>query len=82
MPYDFPTAVAGSPEEPWRGQRKAEPLQRKTLSVFEATQVLGISKWTLYDLIRRNELKTIKLGARRLILMDEIDALIERKRYG
>jgi excisionase family DNA binding protein len=80
MPNFFPTTSAGPSEDPWPGRRKAEPLQKKTLSVSEATQVLGVSKWTLYDLIRRNEMKTIKLGARRLILMDEIDALLERMR--
>jgi excisionase family DNA binding protein len=78
MSYDSPTSADDSSEDQWPGRRKAEPLQRKTLSVSEATQVLGISKWTLYRLLQRNEIKSMKIGARRLIPSTEIDAYVLR----
>lgn len=46
------------------------------LTVNEACTHLRISKWSLYRLIQKKELKTIKIGSRRLIPMDAITQLI------
>jgi excisionase family DNA binding protein len=40
------------------------------LSLDEAADRLRISRWTLYTLIRSNQLKTIKIGRRRLVPVD------------
>ncbi|MEU0485639.1 helix-turn-helix domain-containing protein [Streptosporangium sp. G11] len=44
------------------------------ITVEEAAQKLRISRWTLYTLIRSNQLRTIKIGRRRLV---PVDALAE-----
>ncbi|MEV8638762.1 helix-turn-helix domain-containing protein [Streptosporangium sp. NPDC051023] len=44
------------------------------ITVDEAAKKLRISRWTLYSLIRSNQLKTIKIGRRRLV---PVDALAE-----
>ncbi|GAA1633259.1 hypothetical protein GCM10009733_032760 [Nonomuraea maheshkhaliensis] len=44
------------------------------LTVDEAAERLRVSRWTLYNLIRSNQLRTFKVGRRRLI---EADALAE-----
>ncbi|MGP3961908.1 helix-turn-helix domain-containing protein [Nonomuraea sp. 3N208] len=44
------------------------------LTVDEAAARLRVSRWTLYTLIRSNQLRSFKIGRRRLI---EVEALNE-----
>lgn len=37
------------------------------LTVDEAAAQLRVSRWTVYNLIRSNQLRTIKIGRRRLV---------------
>lgn len=37
------------------------------LTVDEAAERLRVSRWTLYNLIRSNQLHTVKIGRRRLV---------------
>jgi excisionase family DNA binding protein len=50
--------------------------KRRALSPREAERTLGISHATLYRLIKDGKIKTIKLGSRRLVPVDAIDALL------
>ena len=43
------------------------------LTVDEAAERLRVSRWTLYNLIRSNQLRTIKIGRRRLIPVNALD---------
>ena len=54
----------------------ASTVQRRALSPREAERTLGISHASLYRAIRAGRLRTIKLGSRTLIPVDEIDALL------
>ena len=47
-------------------------------TIGEACQVLKVSRWTLYELIRKRQLGTITIGKRRLVPAAAIDALINR----
>jgi excisionase family DNA binding protein len=51
------------------------------LTVDEAAERLRVSRWTLYNLIRSKQLRTIKIGRRRLIpvaaLAECLDLLTE-----
>lgn len=51
---------------------------KKALSIKEAHHTLGVGKTSLYAMISRRELETIKIGRRHLVLASSIDALIER----
>ncbi|MEV6241021.1 helix-turn-helix domain-containing protein [Lentzea sp. NPDC051838] len=53
-----------------------ETLSPALLTVLEACQVLRISRWTLYGLIRSRELETIKIGRSRRIPTSSITAYI------
>ncbi|MEG8038752.1 helix-turn-helix domain-containing protein [Sphingomonas sp. LR60] len=53
-------------------------LTPKALSIGEAHRIMGVGKTTLYALLSRNELDTIRIGRRRLILASSIDAFIQR----
>ncbi len=47
------------------------------LTIREAAAKLRISRWTLYGLIHRRQLKTIRIGARRLVPAAALQALID-----
>jgi excisionase family DNA binding protein len=48
-------------------------------TIKEATAACGISRTTLYGLIKAGELVTVKIGARTLIRRADLESLIERK---
>lgn len=45
----------------------------------EAAAAIGLSKPTLYRLVKAGELRTFKMGHRTLIRREELEALIDRK---
>jgi excisionase family DNA binding protein len=49
---------------------------RFALSVEEAAQALGLSRATIYRLIRDNRLATLKVRSRRIIPIAAIDAIL------
>jgi excisionase family DNA binding protein len=53
-------------------------LEKLAYRVDEAAQVTGLSKATLYRLVERGELHTIKVGARTLIRRAEIEGYFDR----
>lgn len=51
---------------------------RRALSVQETAEAVGISRATVYRLIGRKKLATVKIGARTVIPVSEIDTLLSR----
>jgi excisionase family DNA binding protein len=51
-------------------------IERRALSPREAERTLGISHATLFRLLKSGRLKRIKVGARTLIAVDAINALL------
>jgi excisionase family DNA binding protein len=49
-------------------------------SINEASAACGISRTTIYGLIKAKELTAVKIGVRTLIAHADLEALIERKR--
>lgn len=45
------------------------------LSIKETCRLLGASRWTIYRMIARKELKSAKIGTRTIINKDDIDNL-------
>jgi excisionase family DNA binding protein len=48
--------------------------------VEEAAQLLGVGRSQAFELISRGELESVKIGRRRLVPRDAIDAYIRRLR--
>ena len=48
------------------------------LTVDEAAERLRVSRWTLYNLIRSNQLRTVKIGRRRLVPVDALGEYVEQ----
>jgi excisionase family DNA binding protein len=50
--------------------------ERRTLSIRETAQACGLSRATIYRLIEQGRLTTLKIGARRLVPVGALDALL------
>ena len=48
----------------------------RCLRVEEAAQLLRVGRSTVYDLIRSGRLRSFKLGRRRLVPVDAVEAMI------
>lgn len=57
---------------------QAQQVTPLSVGVEEAGRILGISRSATYEFIASGELKTFKIGRRRLTLMSELKAFIER----
>ena len=58
----------------------AEQIQtspRRALSIREAAESCGLSRATIYRLIAGGRLVTLKIGSRRLVRPEAIEALLE-----
>ena len=53
-----------------------ETLERRALSIPEAARTCGLSRATIYRLIADGKLSTLKIGARRLVPVGALDALL------
>ena len=47
-------------------ERTGEPAEY-LFTIQEAADRLRVSKWSVYNLIRANQLRTVKIGRRRLV---------------
>lgn len=57
-----------------------EPTPRLLLSLPEVEAALGVRRSTVYRLMARGELRGVKIGARCLVPMDELNDFVARKR--
>ena len=55
---------------------KREPVKVVVYTVEEAAQVLKISRWKIFDLIRTNQLRSVKIGGLRRIPCTAIEEYI------
>lgn len=55
----------------------AEPL---TVRIAAAVKLTGISRSKLYELIRTQDLETVKIGSSTLIIFESLRKMIERNR--
>jgi excisionase family DNA binding protein len=53
-----------------------KPAEKRALHVNEAVAQYGLGRSLLYRLMKENTLRSVKLGGRRLIPRDALEALI------
>lgn len=58
--------------------QNVSPAEKLALRINEAVAVAGISRSTIYKLMSNGQLRTTKVGGRRLILREELEALLHR----
>ena len=54
--------------------------ERLTMSVEEASEALGISRSLAYELVRRGELPSVRLGRRIVVPLRGLQALVDHPR--
>ncbi|MGH9233660.1 MAG: helix-turn-helix domain-containing protein [Acidimicrobiales bacterium] len=54
--------------------------ERLTMSVEEASEVLGISRSLAYELVRRGELPSLRLGRRIVVPVRGLESLVDHPR--
>jgi excisionase family DNA binding protein len=59
------------------GMMSTDIIARRTLTVEEAGQILGLSRNTAYALAKSGRLPTIRLGRRLLVPKSALDRLLE-----
>jgi excisionase family DNA binding protein len=56
-----------------------EPVNRRTYSIEEAAQMLGVSRNHAYDMAKEGQLPAIKLGKRLVIPKAPFDRMLDGK---
>lgn len=64
------------------GSTEPAPGDRLSYSMEEAATMLGVGRTAVYDLARSNELKTFKIGRRRLVTRDALVEFLEQAQTG
>ena len=55
-------------------------MDEKVMTVKEVSEVLRLSYWSVIRLIKRGELVSLKIGARRVVLGEDLREFLERRR--
>jgi excisionase family DNA binding protein len=58
-------------------EQKSKAVERQTLTVKEAAELLGVSAWTIYDMVRKGELPAIRVRSRIFFRREGLDAWIK-----
>lgn len=56
---------------------QSQPADRLTYSVEEGAELLGISRNSAYEAVRKGEIPTVRLGRRILIPRSRLEALLD-----
>ncbi len=51
--------------------------ERKAFPIREACEYVGLGRSTLYEMLQAEKLRSVKIGGRRLILREDLDALLD-----
>lgn len=65
--------------KPGKGSAEMEMTQKRTLSVPEAAEVVGISAARMYQLVKTEGFPTIRIGKRILVSSKGLDAWLEKQ---
>ena len=55
----------------------SQPVERLTVTVDEAAKILGISRNSAYEAVRRGEIPTIRLGRRILVPRSKLEEMLD-----
>lgn len=57
---------------------QAQPIPTLAIGIEDAARSIGVARSAIYEIVARGEIPSFKLGRRRMILMRELDAYINR----
>ena len=53
------------------------PFERRALRINDAARLYGVGRSTIYKMMNAGKLRTVKIGGRRLIPRDVLEALLQ-----
>lgn len=56
----------------------SQERRRLLLGLAEGAEALGVKRSTMYDLLARGEIESVKIGKRRLVTAESLEAYVER----
>jgi excisionase family DNA binding protein len=59
---------------------KEHSMQPLLVSIDEGARIVGLGRTMLYQLIAKNQIKSVKIGRARRIVLTDLEAYIERLR--
>jgi excisionase family DNA binding protein len=71
----MPVHSGNSPAERKRESRR-EPPRPISTTVDDACRITGLGRTKIYELISDGTLKTVRLGRRRLVIFESLEALL------
>jgi predicted DNA-binding transcriptional regulator AlpA len=61
-------------------RQNPSPIQsRRAINVTDFTETYAVSRSTTYSLIRSGQLSDVKIGSRRVILIDDAERLLKKE---
>ena len=60
--------------------QQSSPENKVTLTVSEAAELIGISKPSMYEVVRTGKVRSVKVGKKILISRQSPDGLVEERR--
>jgi excisionase family DNA binding protein len=66
------------PSTPEAARPCLAPEKIRTLSVPATARSLGIGRTKLYELLNADDIRSIKIGSRRLVIASDVDAFVVR----
>lgn len=55
-----------------------EVPKRMLYSMVDAAEMIGVKRSTMYDLAAKGDVRTVKLGRRRLVTAESLEQLVKR----
>jgi excisionase family DNA binding protein len=56
-----------------RHSNRGRPTRQLAVSTFEAAELAGVGRTTIYEAIQSGALKSLKIGKRRLVRIDALE---------
>ncbi len=57
---------------------QTQTIPTLSVGIDDAARAIGVARCSMYDIVARGEVASFKLGRRRMILMSELTAYINR----
>jgi len=58
------------------------PVEPKLLSINDTTRVLSVGRSTVYEMLAKGTLESVRIGHRRLVVFESISKLVKSLREG
>jgi excisionase family DNA binding protein len=55
------------------------PVKPLSVGIEDAARLIGVARSMFYEIVSRGEIESFKLGRRRLVLVKELEAYINRQ---